>query len=68
MGERYAQVYNDQWWDYVGPTDIACCDCGLVHTMKIRRRGSKVQVCMDRRPGLTAKLRKKGRFPCQPKT
>jgi len=42
---RYPQVQSGQWIQPVRRGyKMACCDCGLVHTMNFRLRGGKIQL------------------------
>jgi hypothetical protein len=51
MTPDYEQAYDGEWWEYKPETYVACCDCGLVHRVRIRRRNRKVflQFTTDRR-------------------
>ena len=55
---HYAQRANGEWmhWSRDGHL-VACCDCGLVHLMKPRVRGGRVEVRAWRMPRNTAARR-----------
>lgn len=61
----YEQVYNDQWWKLKKKFYVQCCDCGLVHEVKVRvskRNGPQIQFNRDnRRTGQVRRWQKKTR-------
>jgi hypothetical protein len=64
MSKPYKHVRDGEW---VTPhrrgNSIACCDCGLVHTMDFRlvkdRRGHTIQLRVVRNKRATAAMRRK---------
>lgn len=67
--EVYEQVYdkepfelplNESW-------HLACCDCGLVHDVKIEAVGDKFRMTVRQNKSRTQRLRKKdASFKCKP--
>lgn len=57
----YSQKENG-WTDWVQPNmemyKMMCCDCGLVHNMKFRIEGNKVQFKVSRNNRATAASRR----------
>lgn len=56
----YEQTYSDEWFHVprdVG-VDVACCDCSLVHNIRVRERHGRIQIRMDRSDRKTAALRR----------
>ena len=53
---------GDGWTDWVQPVrrgyKIACCDCGLVHSMNFRIRRGRVQFQVSRNARSTAMVRR----------
>jgi hypothetical protein len=54
----YEQVYNDEWFDLRKTPHISCCDCGLVHEIKVRVRKGKVEVQLNRDNRRTGQIRR----------
>jgi hypothetical protein len=60
MSSRYEQTYSDEW--FVIPRsgmDIACCDCGLVHDVRVRIKGTHIEARFERDARKTSALRRK---------
>ncbi len=55
---KYEQVYNGDWYDLPRRHYIACCDCGLVHEVKIRVHKGKPQIQLNRDNRRTAGVRR----------
>lgn len=58
---RYGQIYDGDWvWIPSKDFRLACCDCGLIHKMKFRRRAGKLymQVFRDARGTALSRRRK----------
>ena len=45
---------------------LSCCDCGLTHIFKIRKRESGYEIKVDRDNRATALLRRHNDHPCKP--
>jgi hypothetical protein len=58
MTSKYEQVYDDEWWEAGKPTFVACCDCGLVHEVGIRRRKGRYELMFKRDNRRTAAHRR----------
>ena len=46
---QYEQFHSGQWFDYGTPTDIACCDCGLIHRVAIDWKNKRIRLVERRR-------------------
>jgi hypothetical protein len=55
----YETVVDGKWYAMPNKFDLACCDCGLVHNVKIRLRGSEMQIRLDRNGPATGGRRAK---------
>lgn len=55
---KYEQVWDGDEFPVTGPFDLACCDCNLVHTVRIRVRDGKPYLKLDRNDRSTAALRR----------
>lgn len=65
---KYEDVTGDQWWPIARRGNkVACCDCGLVHTVDCRLKGKTVEVRFARDERATAGIRrgKQHRKPCR---
>ena len=59
---QYVQVIDGEWEDVPrGKWHLACCDCGLVHEVKMRVVGKKLQMRLRRDERKTAALRREER-------
>lgn len=65
-GSEYEQLWDNEWFDYKPPVKIACCDCGLVHEVMVRRKNNKLQLRLVRNNRSTAVLRRHHQHPCVP--
>ena len=54
----YEQVFEDEWGPLDRETDLACCDCGLVHTVTVRKRRGKLEVKFARNERATGQRRR----------
>ena len=66
---RYRQVYDGEWVQPVRHGyKMACCDCGLVHTLNFRLlkfgKGRKIQFQAFRNDRATALSRRKKGLKC----
>jgi hypothetical protein len=57
---KYEQVFDDEWFAMPKTLDLACCDCGLVHRVRLRVRKGRLEVCFTRDNRKTAAMRRKG--------
>ena len=61
--KRYVQVYDGDVVEVVGRIHkIACCDCGLVHLLRFRLKGSVITFRAYRDNRATAQRRRKGSY------
>lgn len=58
---------GDGWESVKNPLLLACCDCGLVHSIHIRRVASGYQMRFDRNDRSTGQLRRHNEHACVPK-
>lgn len=57
---KYTQVYDGDTIEVIGRHHkISCCDCGLVHLLKFRMRGSVITFKAFRDNRATAQRRRK---------
>ena len=65
------KVYEDfgDGWQPVRAKNlrIACCDCGLVHLMHIRKRKGGYEMMMERDNRATTLLRRHNEHDCEPR-
>ena len=67
--EVYDQVYDKVPFELPlnEPWCLACCDCGLVHDVKIEAVGDKFRMTVRQNQSRTKRLRKKDpTFKCKP--
>jgi hypothetical protein len=56
--DSYEQVYDEEWYPLQKYNVIGCCDCGLVHEIKIRVHKEKLQIQWNRLNRQTASRRR----------
>jgi hypothetical protein len=56
---NYEQAWDGEWWTLPRLIYLACCDCGLVHRVRLRVRKGKLQVQFCRDGRRTAAHRRK---------
>jgi hypothetical protein len=44
----YETVIDGKWYALSPKFDLACCDCGLVHDVRVRLKGSQLQLSLRR--------------------
>lgn len=60
--------FPDGWTPVVSKNlQMACCDCGLTHTIHIRKRGNGFEMKVDRDNRVTALMRRHNEYDCKPK-
>ncbi len=52
----------NKWYEHSNNDVIVCCDCGLVHHIKVKVENGKVWLKMKRNNRMTAEERKKMRI------
>jgi hypothetical protein len=66
-----SKVYHDfgDGWQPVRARNlrIACCDCGLVHVIQVRKRKSGYEMQMERDDKATGLLRRHHVHDCEPR-
>lgn len=57
---KYTQVHDGEWFEPKPQRGhkMACCDCGLIHTMNFRVKNGKVQIQATRDNRATANRRR----------
>lgn len=61
--EKYTQVYDDEWVPvHMRTYRLACCDCGLVHDLKHRRKNGVLEVKYRRNARATSAMRRGFKF------
>ena len=40
---KYTQIFEAEWIPWTLDEILGCCDCGLVHRIKMRRVGNRLQ-------------------------
>lgn len=59
---KYQEVEGDEWFWISGNGDsLACCDCGLVHSVHIRKRKGNLEMKMTRLNRATGQIRRRMR-------
>lgn len=61
----YEQITDGEWIDWTDRVDLACCDCGLVHTLTTRLHNGKLQIHFERNNPATAALRRHHDHPAK---
>ena len=65
------RVYDDfpEGWVVVHASELrlACCDCGLTHVVRIRKRGNRYEMLLERDDRATALLRRHHAHECEPR-
>jgi hypothetical protein len=60
MKIKYVQIYDGEWFmPQMEGHKMACCDCGLVHTMNFKVKKGEVLIQSFRDEKATKKRRKK---------
>ncbi len=61
------EIVNDGQWHrpVMKNHKLACCDCGLVHTMNYRIVGNKIEFKAERDEKLTRSLRRRKQYKNQ---
>lgn len=54
----YTQIWDGEWNPAYREQRVACCDCGLVHDIYIRRIKGKLMQRVDRNERATAAIRR----------
>lgn len=57
MKDSYEQAWDGEWFD--APQYIACCDCGLVHKIKLRKIKGRYQMLVWRDNRRTGQRRRR---------
>jgi hypothetical protein len=57
MKDSYEQAWEGEWFDI--PKFLACCDCGLVHRIKVRKYKNKFQIAYWRDNKRTGQRRRR---------
>lgn len=55
---RYEQIWDGEWFEMPKTLDLACCDCRLVHRVRLRMRKGMLEVCFTRDNRKTAAMRR----------
>ena len=58
MKTRYQQVWSGQWETLPRDWDLACCDCGMVHRIRIRVRRGHPEIQFTNENRKTAAVRR----------
>lgn len=54
----YEQIWSDEWFDFDGEFDLACCSCGHVHSVSARMKDGRLQLRLTDLPRSTAMVRR----------
>jgi hypothetical protein len=64
---RYEDAEDTEWFALARRGNrIACCDCGLVHTVDARVRAGTIELSFARNERSTALTRRQSRYRCRP--